>query len=255
MENKFNRGINQVTSEQALEGPKDSFNEELEINLNLIQKRIKKDLVIDSLEIGKYTKTKIYVLSIHSITKNDLKEKVLYKLKDINIDGIIDASYLKKYLVEKNNPFPTIIQTERPDKTSMALLEGKIVILTDNSPYSLILPNFIYDFFHTTDDYYQKSISTTFIRIIRILAFIISILTPAFYIAVTTRNYHLIPLPLLLTLKAGSTLVPFPSYIEGLLMLIAFEILKESDIRKSITSNSSISILGGLISFTINLIL
>ena len=143
--------------------------------------------------------------------------------------------------------FPTIIQKERPDKCSMALLEGKIIILVDNSPYALILPSLFLDFFHTTDDYFQKPFHTSFIRLIRVLAFLISIFTPAIYISVTTRNYSWIPFSLLLMLKAGRTFVPFPAYLEAIFMIICFEILKESDLRMSTTSGSAISILGGLI--------
>ena len=115
------------------------------------------------------------------------------------------------------------------------------------SPYVLILPSFFVDFFHTTDDYYQKTTNTSFIRIIRFFAFIVAVFTPAIYISITTRNYDIIPLKLLLTLKAGRTFVPFPAYIEALFMLICFEILKESDLRMSKTSSSAVSILGGLI--------
>ena len=165
----------------------------------------------------------------------------------IDIDGIIDSSYLKTALENKKKLFPTIMMSERPDKSSMALLEGKVVILVDTSPYALILPSLFFDFFHTTDDYFQKNINTTFIRIIRVFAFFIAIFTPAVYIAVTTRNYDLVPLPLLLMLKAGRTFVPFPAYIEALFMIVCFEILKESDLRMSTTSGSAISILGGLI--------
>ena len=155
--------------------------------------------------------------------------------------------HLKKYLTKSKSLFPTIKSTERPDVVSQALLEGKIAIIVDNSPNILILPSFFIDFFHTTDDYYQKSINTSFIRIIRLFAFIIAIFTPAIYISITTRNYDLVPLPLLLMLKAGRTFVPFPAYIEALFMIVCFEILKESDLRMSTTSGSAISILGGLI--------
>ena len=139
------------------------------------------------------------------------------------------------------------MMSERPDKCSMALLEGKVVIISENSCYGLILPTLFIDHFHTTDDYFQKSINTTFIRVIRILAFLISIFLPAIYISVTTRNYNLIPYPLLILFKAGRSFVPFPAYIEALFMIIAFEILKESDLRMSNTSGSAVSILGGLI--------
>lgn len=244
----LDRGITKIESELSLNGPKDSFNETYNNNLGLIRKRIKsKDLKVKELEIGKYTKNKTGILYIGTIVKKDLVNHVLKNLEKINIDGIIDSSYLKESLENHFNVFPTIIATERPDKATMALLEGKVVILVDNSPYALILPSLLMDFFHTTDDYYQKPINTTIIRIIRLIAFLIAIFTPAIYISITTRNYNLVPTSLLIMLKAGRTNVPFPAYIEALFMIVCFEILKESDIRMSTTTGSSISILGGLI--------
>jgi len=244
----FDRDIGVIKSEISLSGAKDSFNENINTNLNLIKRRLNTNkLKIDSLTIGRYTNTNIFILYIDGIVKKDLVNHVKKNLNKINIDGIIDSSYLKNSLENNFNIFPTLTTTERPDKCSMALLEGKIVILVDTSPYALILPSFFIDFFHTTDDYFQKAFNTSFIRIIRLIAFLIAIFTPAIYISVTTRNYNLVPLDLLLVLKAGRTFVPFPAYIEALFMIICFEILKESDLRRNITSGSAISILGGLI--------
>ena len=245
---KLDRGINMVDGELTIAGPKDSFTENFNSNLGLIRKRIKSsNLKIIDLEIGRSSKTKVGILYVEDIVKEEIPSRIMEVLNRIDIDGIIDSSYLKTALEGQKSYFPTIMMSERPDKSSMALLEGKVVIIVDMSPYALILPSFFIDFFHTTDDYYQKSFNTTFIRIIRLLAFFIAIFTPALYISVTTRNYNLIPLDLLLMLKAGRTFVPFPAYIEALFMIVCFEILKESDLRMSYTSGSSISILGGLI--------
>jgi len=244
----LDRGINTIESELSISGPKDSFCENFNINLGLIRRRIKSEkLKVKDFTIGRYTKTKIGLLYISDISEKKLVEKIEKSLKKIDIDGIVDSSYLKSALENRKNLFPTIMTSERPDKSVMALLEGKVVILVDTSPYALILPSFFFDFFHTADDYFQKSFNATFIRIIRLLAFLIAVFTPAVYIAVTTRNYDLVPLPLLLMLKAGRTFVPFPAYIEALFMIVCFEILKESDLRMSTTSGSAVSILGGLI--------
>lgn len=245
---KLDRGINTIEGELTITGPKDSFSENFSTNLGLIRKRIKSSsLKAVDLEIGRRSKTKVGVLYVDDIVKKEIPKRIISVLEKIDIDGIIDSSYLKTALEGQKSYFPTIMISERPDKSAMALLEGKVVIIVDMSPYALILPSFFIDFFHTTDDYYQKSFNTTFIRIIRLLAFFIAIFTPAIYIAVTTRNYDLLPYNLLLMLKAGRTFVPFPAYIEALFMIVCFEILKESDLRMSFASGSSISILGGLI--------
>ena len=242
------RSISEVSSELSLSGPKDSFSEIYNTNLGLIRRRIKSDkLKVEDISIGRLTKTKVGILYVDGVVKKDLVNHIKKNLEKIDIDGIIDSSYLKNSLENKFNLFPTLIMSERPDKCSMALLEGKVVILVDNSPYALILPSFFIDFFHTTDDYFQKAFNASFIRLIRLFAFFISIFTPAIYISVTTRNYDLVPFDLLMVLKAGRTFVPFPAYIEALFMIICFEILKESDLRMSNTTGSAISILGGLI--------
>lgn len=243
----INRSITPIQSELSLNGPRDSFIEDIHINYNLIKKRFNKgNIQFSSCFVGRRTKTKVFILSVPSITKPELVHNIQNQLKAIDIDGIFDSSSLKPFL-HANSLFPTIMMSERPDKCSMALLEGKIVILVDNSPYALILPSFFFDFFHTTDDYYQKAFYTTFIRLIRFLAFLTTLYLPAIYIAVTTRNYSLAPFSLLMILKAGRTFVPFPAYLEALFMILSFEILKESDIRMSSTSGSAVSILGGLI--------
>lgn len=245
---KLERGITTIESELSLNGPKDSFSESFNTNLGLIRRRIKsEELWWDEVTLGKSTETKIGILYMNNIVDKDLVERVKARLNLIDIDGIIDSSYLKDNLENNNGFFPTISSTERPDKVAMSLLEGKVAIIVDMSSYVLILPNFFIDFFHTVDDYYQKSINVTFIRCIRILAFFISIFIPAYYIAVTTYNQNSIFLSLLLLLKAQRTAVPFPAIVEALFMIISFEILRESDLRMSSTTGSAISILGGLI--------
>lgn len=245
---KLERGITTIESELSLNGPKDSFSESFNTNLGLVRRRIKsEDLWWDEVTLGKSTETKVGILYMNNIVDKDLVEKVKARLNLIDIDGIIDSSYLKDNLENNNSFFPTISSTERPDKVAMSLLEGKVAIIVDMSSYVLILPNFFIDFFHTVDDYYQKSINVTFIRCIRILAFFIAIFIPAYYIAVTTYNQNSIFLSLLLLLKAQRTAVPFPAIVEALFMIISFEILRESDLRMSSTTGSAISILGGLI--------
>ena len=247
MRQTLERGVTTIESELSINGPKDSFSENF--NLGLIRRRIKSDqLWWEEVEIGKSSQTKIGILYMNDIVDKDLPNKVIERLNKINIDGIIDSNYLKEELESDTNSFfPTLISTERPDRVSMSLLEGKVVLLVDMSSYALILPNFFIDYFKTPDDYYQKSTNTTFIRIIRIIAFFIAIFVPAYYISVTTYNHDSIPLSLLLLLKAQRISVPFPAVIEALFMLISFEILRESDIRMSSTTGSAISILGGLV--------
>ena len=242
------RSVSESTNEKSITGPKDSFIEHFNTNVGLIRKRIKsKELKLENITIGKYTNTNIGIMYINNITKLPLKDKLIKKIQEINIDGIIDSSYLKKYLTKSKSLFPTIKSTERPDVVSQALLEGKIVIIVDNSPNILILPSFFIDYFHTSDDYYQKHLNITFIRIIRLFAFIIALLLPCYYIAITTYNVDFIPINLLVNFISQRSSVPFPAFIEAFIMIISFEILRESDMRIPSTQGSAISILGGLV--------
>ncbi len=242
------RGVAEADYEKSIMGPKDAFIEHYNTNLGLIRRRIKDiNLHIKTKELGVHTKTKIGVLYINGICKMDLVNKIVKKLDKINIDGIIDNNYLKTYLNESKSLFPTLKGTERPDLASEALLEGKVLIIADNSPEVLIVPTFFIDFFHTSDDYYQKPLNVTFIRLIRLLAFIIAIFLPALYVALTTHNPDSMPINLLLSFQSQRMSVPFPAFVEAILMIIAFEILRESDIRIPSSMGTAISILGGLV--------
>lgn len=245
----LDRGIAVADNETSIRGSKDAFNENFNTNVGLIRRRIRSENChLESLYLGKETRTKTGIMYIKGITEVKNIQKVKKTLEKINIDGILDSGYVKAYLEDKDNFFfPSILSTERPDKASQALLEGKIVIIVDNSPYVLITPTFFIDYLHTTDDYYQRSFNISFIRLIRFLAFLTAIFIPAIYIACTTHNKDAIPLNLLLDFSAQRQSVPFSALIEALFMSISFEILRESDIRKPASMGSAVSILGGLI--------
>ena len=244
----LSRGITSPHAETTLRGANDAFVEDIEKNIGLIKKRIKSNALRNQkLFIGRYTKTTISILAIKGICKKELFDKVLKKIKDIDIDGIINSEQIKKIIEDNNFPLPTILTTERPDLVSNALLEGKIVILVDNSPYALIIPGLFYDFFKTAEDTYYKSINTTITRIIRYIAFFVALLTPAIYLSLITYNQEIIPTKLLVNFATQRNSVPFPAFFEAFIMMIAFEILRESDIRVPSFTGSALSIVGALI--------
>ncbi len=244
----LDRGINTTDSEVSIVGPKDSFNENFNTNLGLIRRRLRtNELFLKTMFIGKNSNTKVGVCYMNNIARSDLVDNVVDKLNNINIDGVIDSGYIREQIIEHNSIFPVINITERPDTVSQALLEGKVAIIVDNSPYVMIIPTFFVDFLHTPDDYYQKPINTSFIRIIRLISFIIAIFLPAYYISVTTHNTSSIPITLLTNFTAQRLTVPFPAFIEALIMIISFEILRESDTRIPSKMGTSVSILGGLV--------
>lgn len=200
------------------------------------------------MDIGKYTNTHVGVVYINGIVDKDLVLDVVKRLNKINIDGIINSEMIKN-LIEKENKclLPTILTTERPDVVCRNLLDGKIAIVVDNSPYVLIIPGLFNDFFMTTEDIYAKSINASFTRILKYLAFFIALLTPGIYIALITYNQEMIPIELLINFAMQREGVPFPAFFEAFIMMISFEILREADLRVPSSSGSSLSIVGALI--------
>ena len=243
------RSIEKPMTETTIRGAMDSFTENIETNIGLIKRRLKTNkLWNEDMELGKYTKNKISILTIKGLTDSKIKDNIINKLNSLEIDGVTDAGTLK-HLIENETKtiFPTSITTERPDKVVSSLLRGKTVIIIDNCPFVLIMPIDINDFFLSQDDKDSNYINNSLTRILRYLAFFITILTPGIYIALTTFNQEMIPLELLTSFASQRSTVPFPAFFEALLMFVSFEILRESDYRIPNVSNSALSIVGALI--------
>lgn len=243
------RSIEKPTTESTLFGPKDGFVESIQTNIGLIKRRIRSnDLKSKDYTVGKYTKSIITTLYVESIAKTDELKVLEEKLNKIDIAGFNDIGELKPYLIDdEKNIFPGLRVTERPDVASKSLLEGKIVILMDNSPYGIIIPSFLSDFINPISDDYVKSLNINFIKVLRFLCFFFSIVFPAFYVAITTYNQETVPTSLLVNFQNQRADVPFPAVIECLVTLITCEILRESDIRFPSSYGSAISILGALV--------
>lgn len=243
------RSIEKPMTETTIRGAMDSFTENIETNIGLIKRRLKTNkLWNEDMELGKYTKNKISILTIKGLTDSKIKDNIINKLNSLDIDGVTDTGTLK-HLIENETKtiFPTSITTERPDKVVSSLLRGKTVIIIDNCPFVLIMPVDINDFFLSQDDKDSNYINNSLTRILRYLAFFITVLTPGIYIALTTFNQEMIPLELLTSFASQRSTVPFPAFFEALLMFISFEILRESDYRIPNVSNSALSIVGALI--------
>lgn len=243
------RSISQPTTENAIRGAKDALVEDYQTNIGLIKKRIKSNsLWVEEVEKGKYTNTKIGVCYVNGVVKEELVKKIMNKINSINIDGIITSDDLKLHL-EKGikSILPTITTTERPDRIAKAILRGKVVIIVDNCPFALIVPGLFVDYFKAPEDWYGNSINVSITRMIKYIAFFISILTPAIYVALITYNQEIIPTDLLISFSVQRNGVPFPAFIEAFMMIIAFEIIKESEYRVPNSNGSALSIVGALI--------
>lgn len=246
---KLDSGIAEAQNEQVTKGPRDAFTENYQTNIGLIRKRIKTEtLWLDEEIIGSKSKTKVGIMYVKDVAGNKLVDEVIKKIKEINVDGIFDSNYLIEMISEnKKNVFANYISTERPDLVSMHLLDGRIAIVVENTPYVLIIPALFVDFFHSSEDYYQKVTNVNLTRILRLTAFLITILTPAIYVAISTFNIEAIPAKLLINFSTQRSGVPLPTVVEVFMMIITFEILREADTRLPSAIGSSLSIVGALV--------
>lgn len=245
----LDRGVSESTSEVIVRGPKDSFTENHNKNIGLIRKRIKdSNLWFKSVEVGNKTKTIVSICYMNDIVPKEKIDKLYSDIKDINIDGIFDSGYIRELLEKKqSSAFPKVISTERPDLASTSLLSGKIVILVENSPFAIILPAVLNDFFKSPEDNYKKPLNVSFSRLLRLLCFFITLFIPAIYIALMTYNPEIIPDKLLISLAIQREAVPFPTTIEILIFITTFEILREANIHSSANSSGAMNIVGALI--------
>ena len=249
-ETKFalNSGITEATNEKVTKGPKDAFTENYQINLGLIRKRIRsKNLVVKEHTIGTDSKTLVSLVYMSDIAKDDLVNKIEKRLQTMSMDYVANSNYIFENLGTSNNMLPTNLMTERPDLVSFHLMEGRVAIVVENTPQVIILPVFFNDFIKNIDDYYQNSKNISITRIIRVLALIVAIFTPALYIALTTFNLETLPTSVLINFSIQRGGVPFPSIVEAILMWLTFEILREADTRIPFVMGSSRSIVGALV--------
>lgn len=243
------RAITEPSAENVVRGPKDGFTENIENNTALIRRRIKSpDLRMEPLIIGAKTKTKVLITYLEGMAKEEVINEVRNRLGRIEIDSVLESGYIEELIEDSPlSPFPQLEYTERPDKVSAALLEGRVAILVDTTPHVLIVPTVFIQFIQSTEDYYERSSIATLTRFIRIVAYFISIILPALYIALTSYHQEMIPTTLALSIAASREGVPFPSIGEAFIMEGTFEILREAGLRLPKQAGQAVSIVGGIV--------
>lgn len=243
------RGVQDPDTESVIRGPREGFTETLRINTALIRRRIRDpNLKMKHMYLGKYTKTDIAVIYMENIVNKSVLEEVEKRLDTIDVDKILDSGFIEQF-IEDNwySPFPQIQSTERPDKTAAALLEGRVAIVTDNTPFTLIVPATLNILFQSPEDYNERWIIATAIRFVRYIGSTISMVLPALYIAITSYHPGLIPTQLALYIAGTRSGVPFPTFIEALLMESTLELLREAGVRLPGPIGQTIGIVGGLV--------
>jgi spore germination protein KA len=243
------RGLQEPASERVVRGPKEGFTESIITNISLIRKRIRTtDLKFVFQEVGRQTKTKICVCYMDDIANNKIVEEVFKRLKNIDNDMITHAEMVDEFI--RDSPlsiFKTIGNTERPDVAVGKLLEGRVLIIIDGTPFVLTQPYIFQEYFQSADDYTNNLVFASFNRMLRMMAFFLGISVPALYIAVTTYHQELIPTSLLLSISTAREGIPFPTVVEALVMLTGFEMLREAGVRLPQPIGQSVSIVGALV--------
>lgn len=243
------RGIEEPPSEPVIRGPREGFIESLQVNLSLIRRRLRTPhLHVKILTIGELTQTSVAYVFIKGLADEGLIEEVRQRLERIDIDGVLTSGYLEDFI--EDTPFtlfPLVFNTERPDRVTAHLLEGKVAIFADGSPEALVVPITLLATLQAPDDYYERATIGSFIRSIRIFAYVTAILLPGTYVALVNFHQELLPTALLLRISDFREGIPFPVVAEILIMEFLFEVLREAGVRLPRAIGSALSIVGALI--------
>lgn len=239
-------GVSKAESEKVMRGSREGFTESEKLNVALIRKRLRDPrMKVEEQQIGTRSHTMTALVYMEDLVYPDLLDTIRERMDAYEIDGILDSGMLEQ-LTEKHwlSPFPQFQATERPDRAASAVLEGRVVLVTDHSPTVLIFPSDYNSFFQTSDDWYNRFETATFARLLRFFAAILAMSFPAIYVAVTTWHTSLLPTNLILSMAEARQGVPFPSLGEVLLMEISFELIREAGIRLPGPIGNTIGIVG-----------
>lgn len=243
------RPVEQPTIETGQRGPKEAFVEDIIVNKTLIRRRIKKNtLVFEDYVLGEETNTTVSLVYIEGIAKSEVLDDVRERVRGIHTHGVLNLSYIEDYIEDRPRTLIcTVGNTERPDVAVSKLLEGRVAILCDGAPHALTVPKVFVENLHFADDYYQRARYSSFVRIIRYISFFTSFLLPGIYLALTLFHQEMIPTRLIISIAGQREGAPLAAPLETLIMLIFFEILKESSIRLPQTIGEAVTLVGGLV--------
>ena len=243
------RSVEEPTTEPNVRGPRDGFVENLATNVSLIRRRIRSSrLKVETYEVGALTRTKIAVCYIQGIVNDKIVAEVRQRLLQINTDGILTSGTIEEFIADQSfSLFPLIQYTERPDRTAGSLLEGRIALIVDNTPSTLLVPCTFLPLMQAAEDYSNTSPFATFIRVLRFIALNIALLLPALTVAVLSFHQEFLPTQLIETLSNTRQDLPFPIFVELMLMEFLFELLQEAGSRLPQTIGQAVSTVGGLV--------
>ncbi|MBE4909119.1 spore germination protein [Bacillus luteolus] len=245
----FINNISESTVETVIQGPQNALTESIATNINLIRYRYPQPtLIAKETKIGRLSETKVTIMYDRNIAKKELIEDIEKDLAKVDVDTLQAAGQLHKKLSKKKRTlFPTMMITERPDRIAYNLAQGKVVILIDGTPFSLIAPAVFYDFMSSMEDVYQSFWISKFTVTLRYIGLFISLLLPAFYVGVTAFNPEFFRVQLALSIAGSRLGVPYPAFLEVFMMLLMMELLTEASVRLPKSIGSTATTVGGLI--------
>lgn len=243
------RAVAEPDSEKILSGPREGFTESLMANLSMIRRRLRtNELKMKYQTMGERSQTQICIAYINCLVNKNVLHKLLARLNEFNMDAILDAQYINEWIQDNAfSPFRTIGSTERPDVVVGKLLEGRVAVIVDGTPVVLTLPYLFIENFQSNEDYYLNYYYASFSRLLRILGFFLTVAVPALYIAVESYHHEMLPAPLMLNIATERQSVPLPAALEAFLLLVAFDILRETGIRMPTNGGQALSIVGALV--------
>jgi spore germination protein len=243
------RQVTEPVNEPVVHGPREGTVEDLDTNLGMLRQRIKNtQFKIEFVTAGPVIKTKIAYGYLESVVNPDVLTEFRNRIAGIERHEVLETSYIEDRIEDSHySPFPQVRYTERTDSAAAALLDGKIIVLVENSPMILICPAMLVDFMGTGEDYYVRTVFATFVRLLRLIAISIALTLPSIYVALSTFHPELIPTVLLLAILDTREGIPFPAFVEALIMEFSFELLREAGIRLPRPVGSAVSIVGALV--------
>lgn len=243
------RSVQEPTVEKSVKGGKDAFVEVLRVNTNLVRSRLHTPrLKLRQTTVGRKSRSLAAVMWLEGVAAPDLPERMLSRLEALDVDGVVLPDVLDSGLTDMPlSPFPQLLHTERPDKFAALLLEGRVGVIVEGIPVGFLAPAFLPEFLKTTEDVSQHFWAASAIRTLRWLSLVMTLLLPAFYVAVATYHPEMLPTTLLLSVIESKQSVPFSTAMEILGLLLAFELLQEAGLRLPNPVGQTVSIIGALI--------
>lgn len=244
------RDLGEPRNEKTLRGPQEAFVEAMRVNTAMLRRRLHTGaLKLEQMTIGTYTQTAVTIAYLEHIANDNIIDEVRRRLNNIKkVDSILNASCIEQYIEDRPfSIFPQVQYTERPDKTAAALLEGRVALIIDGSPDVILLPVLFTQLLQSSEDYYNRIVAGTFVRWVRYMGLFIATTLPSLYVAVISFHAELIPFNLLLSIATAREGVPFPAFVEAIMMEIAFELLREASIRMPGVIGNTIGIVGALV--------